>query len=149
MTSLSPATDLFSAKHPENNLPYYPSTEQWTWLMSVLPLEPDNRYRAEGGLPIHQMALLKQLRQRKLQFGLVALNKNSIGPIGPILHTTHVPPSLRATGEAQALRKGTLVVRPPFPIQNTSLWTTFLQKPYILMLTLPSTFYEQKPGTTA
>ena len=44
----------FNVKHPENDLPYYPSMESWTWLTSILPPEPVNRYRAEGGLPSHQ-----------------------------------------------------------------------------------------------
>ena len=42
----------FDTKHPENDLPYYPSLEPWTWLTSVLPPDPVNRYRAEGGPPI-------------------------------------------------------------------------------------------------
>ena len=121
----------FDIKHPENDLPYYPSTEQWTWLTSVLPPEPFNRYRAEAGLPICQTALSKQLRQRKLQFGLAAHSENVIGPIGPSLHTAHVPPSLKVTGGAWASRKETLVVRPPFPYPE---WIT-------LENTLPETLH--------
>ena len=59
--------------------------------MSVLPPEPTNRYRVEGGPPIHQAASSKQLRQRKLQF------------------------RLKVTGEVQGPRTGTPLVRPFFP----------------------------------
>ena len=81
----------YDTKHLENDLPYYPSSEPWTWSTSVLPPDPANRFRAEGGPLIHQAALSKQLRQRKLQF------------------------RSKATGEDQGHRTGTLLVRPPFP----------------------------------
>ena len=102
----------FDAKHPENNLPYYPSTEPWTWSTSIFLPEPDNRYRVEGGLPSCQAVLSKQLRQHKLHFRPVVPGDNTINP--PLL-TSLAPHSSRASREGRVPRKETLLVRPLFP----------------------------------
>ena len=89
----------FDMKHPENNLPYYPSLEPWTWLKSVLPPDPVNRYRAEEGPPIRQAALSKQPRQRKLQFRPAAPSDNNLDSAIPCI--PHVRRRLGNSGEDQ------------------------------------------------
>jgi len=59
----------FDSKHPENNLPFYPSMESWTWATGPPPSAVPNRYRMDRPPPIQQTAPSQRLRQCPLCFG--------------------------------------------------------------------------------
>ena len=106
----------YDTKHPENDLPYYPSSEPWTWATSVQPPDPSSRYRAEGGFPIRQAAPSKQLRQRKLQFRPAipsVIGGINMVPATPLI--SQAPDSSRAPTENRGSRRGPPPARPFFP----------------------------------
>jgi len=64
----------YDAKHPENNLPYYPSsTESWTWSPIPQPPPLTNQIpRPAPPPPIRQKQPTQRLRQQTLNFGTQA-----------------------------------------------------------------------------
>src|ERR1700678_721794 len=56
----------FDAKHPENNLPYYSSTEPWTWAAAPQRQEVEQFARPAPPPPITTRPAMQKLRQAKL-----------------------------------------------------------------------------------
>ena len=59
----------FDEKHPENSLPYYPSTESWTWAPNPRLPEPSLGYRPGPSPPLVVRGATQKLRQQTLRFG--------------------------------------------------------------------------------
>lgn len=58
----------FDIKHPENALPYYPSTEPWTWATDPQPPDPTQVSNPAPPPPIRNRPATQKLRQRELNF---------------------------------------------------------------------------------
>jgi hypothetical protein len=58
----------FDMKHPENSLPYYPSSEAWTWAATPQPPSEDQAYRPGLPPPIVMRPATQRLRQQRLNF---------------------------------------------------------------------------------
>ena len=59
----------FDKKHPENDLPYYPSTELWMCATGLCPpLITAPRFRPEEHLRPQQKTYPQRLRQQQIQF---------------------------------------------------------------------------------
>jgi len=98
----------FNSKHPENDLPFYPSTESWTWATGPPPSAVPNRYRMDRPPPIQQTAPFQRLRQQPPCFG-------------PQISDNPRPnPPAREVGSDQDPPGGTAQTRPFFPYPQLS-----------------------------
>jgi hypothetical protein len=75
----------FDVKHPENSLPYYPSSEPWTWAVEPQPLEPEQVCRLFPPPPIEARAAMQRLRQQRLNFA-TGSNANPVSSQGTVRH---------------------------------------------------------------
>ena len=66
----------FDEKHPENNLPYYPSSESWTWAPNPQPPDTSQSYRPGPPPPMAVRGATQRLRQQTLRFDT---NRNMAG----------------------------------------------------------------------
>jgi hypothetical protein len=75
----------FDIKHPENSLPYYPSSEPWTLAAEPQPLEPEQACRLFPPPPIETQAATQRLRQQRLNFA-TGSNANLVSSQGTVRH---------------------------------------------------------------
>lgn len=59
----------FDLKHPENTLPYYPSSEPWTWASEPQPPDITHTPNPAPPPPIRNRPATQKLRQLELNFG--------------------------------------------------------------------------------